>query len=45
MNIDRFSTESGQRFSELLKTQMLMIDGAMGTMIQKHTLEEADFRG
>ena len=45
MNTDAFYTDSGQRFAELLKTQMLMIDGAMGTMIQKHTLEEADFRG
>ena len=45
MNTNAFSTESGQRFAELLKTQMLMIDGAMGTMIQKHKLEEADFRG
>ena len=23
----------------------MIIDGAMGTMIQKHKLEEADFRG
>ena len=23
----------------------MMIDGAMGTMVQKHRLEEADFRG
>ncbi|MBN2162085.1 MAG: methionine synthase [Pontiellaceae bacterium] len=40
-----YTNESGRRFAELLKTQMLMIDGAMGTMIQKHKLEEADFRG
>ncbi len=45
MNTHTFYTDSGQRFAELLKTQMLMIDGAMGTMIQKHKLEEADFRG
>ncbi len=41
----KYTTESGQQFAELLKSQMLMIDGAMGTMIQKHKLEEADFRG
>ncbi len=40
-----YTTERGRQFSERLKTQMLMIDGAMGTMIQKHKLEEADFRG
>lgn len=29
----------------LLESQILIIDGAMGTMIQRHRLEEADFRG
>lgn len=28
-----------------LKQRILVIDGAMGTMIQQHTLSEADFRG
>jgi len=30
---------------ELLKQRILIIDGAMGTMIQRHKLEEADYRG
>ena len=30
---------------ELLQKKILVIDGAMGTMIQRHTLEEKDFRG
>lgn len=30
---------------ELLKKRILILDGAMGTMIQKHRLQEADFRG
>lgn len=30
---------------EILKERILIIDGAMGTMIQRHTLTEADFRG
>jgi 5-methyltetrahydrofolate--homocysteine methyltransferase len=30
---------------ELLKERILVLDGAMGTMIQRHTLTEADFRG
>ena len=29
----------------LLKQRILVIDGAMGTMIQRHTLSEEDFRG
>jgi 5-methyltetrahydrofolate--homocysteine methyltransferase len=40
-----FTAAGGQRFAELLRHQVLMLDGAMGTMIQKHKLEEADFRG
>ncbi len=30
---------------EILKERILIIDGAMGTMIQRHKLEEADYRG
>ncbi|WP_180077270.1 methionine synthase [Acinetobacter sp. YH12251] len=30
---------------ELLAQRILIIDGAMGTMIQRHKLEEADYRG
>jgi 5-methyltetrahydrofolate--homocysteine methyltransferase len=30
---------------ELLKEKILIIDGAMGTMIQRHNLTEADYRG
>ncbi len=29
----------------LLNSKILILDGAMGTMIQKHKLEEADYRG
>ena len=28
-----------------LKEKILIIDGAMGTMIQRHKLQEADYRG
>jgi 5-methyltetrahydrofolate--homocysteine methyltransferase len=37
-----------QRFAALqaaLKSRILVLDGAMGTMIQKHSLTEADYRG
>lgn len=30
---------------EVLKKRILVLDGAMGTMIQRHILEEEDFRG
>jgi 5-methyltetrahydrofolate--homocysteine methyltransferase len=30
--------------SEILKNRILVLDGAMGTMIQRHSLEEEDFR-
>ena len=30
---------------EILKERILIIDGAMGTMIQRHRLEEEDYRG
>lgn len=30
---------------EILKTRILVLDGAMGTMIQRHRLTEEDFRG
>jgi 5-methyltetrahydrofolate--homocysteine methyltransferase len=30
---------------ELLRQRVLILDGAMGTMIQRHKLTEADFRG
>ncbi|HUY03726.1 MAG TPA: homocysteine S-methyltransferase family protein, partial [Rhodocyclaceae bacterium] len=30
---------------DLLKRRILILDGAMGTMIQRHNLSEADYRG
>ena len=34
-----------ERLPELLRERILIIDGAMGTMIQRHQLDEAAFRG
>ena len=31
--------------AEILKKRILVLDGAMGTMIQEYELEESDFRG
>ena len=38
-------TKMRKSINELLKERILILDGAMGTMIQRHTLEEEDFRG
>jgi len=34
-----------QQLHALLEQRILVLDGAMGTMIQRHRLEEADYRG
>jgi len=34
-----------QQLGDLIARRILLLDGAMGTMIQAHELEEADFRG
>src|SRR5438046_9741419 len=33
------------QLADLLATRILVLDGAMGTMVQRHQLTEADFRG
>ena len=37
-------TAKGQVLTDLLQQRIVFLDGAMGTMIQQHKLEEADFR-
>ena len=34
-----------KKIEDIIKDRILILDGAMGTMIQKHKLEEEDFRG
>jgi len=34
-----------QILQSLLEQRILLLDGAMGTMIQKHKLSEEDYRG
>src|SRR5574339_1046158 len=36
---------SENQLREALKSRLLVLDGAMGTMIQRYKLTEADFRG
>ncbi len=31
--------------AEIARKRILILDGAMGTMIQNHKLQEADYRG
>ncbi len=33
------------QLTAILSQRIMLLDGAMGTMIQRHTLDEADFRG
>ena len=34
-----------QTISDIIQQKILILDGAMGTMIQKHKLQENDYRG
>ena len=38
-------TQRLARLPDLLKQRILILDGAMGTMIQRYKLEEQDYRG
>jgi len=38
-------SERGQILRQILAERIVILDGAMGTMIQRHKLEEKDFRG
>ena len=37
--------DATQTLTELLQARVLLMDGAMGTMVQRHELTEADYRG
>jgi 5-methyltetrahydrofolate--homocysteine methyltransferase len=38
-------TARGEQFRALLAQRLVFLDGAMGTMLQRHKLTEADYRG
>lgn len=40
-----YTNSKGKEFADLLKQKIIILDGAMGTMIQKYKLSEEDFRG
>ena len=37
--------DAGPALTELLNNRILVLDGAMGTMIQRYTFSEAEYRG
>ncbi len=37
--------DATETLTELLRSRVLLLDGAMGTMIQRHTFSEAEYRG
>jgi len=39
------NSHTQQQLHAILAKRIMLLDGAMGTMIQRHTLDEADFRG
>ncbi|MFN2375543.1 MAG: methionine synthase [Candidatus Binatia bacterium] len=43
--IDSRWAPRARHFAEALRSRILILDGAMGTMIQSYGLEEADYRG
>src|SRR5689334_17711016 len=43
MNVPAYTR--GARLPEILKERIVILDGAMGTMIQRHALTEEDYRG
>jgi 5-methyltetrahydrofolate--homocysteine methyltransferase len=45
MKKTNYTNNNGKKLVELLQTRILILDGAMGTMIQKYKLTESDFRG
>ena len=41
----RQATQTHQQLKDDLKSRILLLDGAMGTMIQQHKFEEEDYQG
>ncbi len=39
------TSEPAEKLKKLLKNRILLLDGAMGTMVQRHGLDEAAYRG
>src|SRR5690349_13486559 len=45
MSTNTADIATNTRIEEEIKKRILVLDGAMGTMIQRYKLEEADYRG
>lgn len=42
---DKLATQTEMTLHDIIKERILILDGAMGTMIQRYGLQEVDFRG
>src|SRR5437879_12342320 len=42
---EQMVTKAATRLRELLASRIVVLDGAIGTMLQRHRLSEEDFRG
>jgi len=45
MNIPYSNTETASKLLHALEQRILLLDGAMGTMIQRHNLKDSDYHG
>ncbi len=45
MSKEENKNKNNSELADILRERILILDGAMGTMIQQHKLEEADYRG
>jgi 5-methyltetrahydrofolate--homocysteine methyltransferase len=45
MSLNWFNPQRVQQLQQALEQRILILDGAMGTMIQRHDLQEKDYRG
>ncbi len=43
--MSHYTTDRARLFEQLLNEKILILDGATGTMLQRHKLQEADYRG
>ena len=42
---DKINSSASDRLKKLLKSEIIMLDGPMGTMIQSYDLQESDYKG
>jgi 5-methyltetrahydrofolate--homocysteine methyltransferase len=45
LNDYQYFNKVNNKIEDIIKQRILILDGAMGTMIQKHKFQESDYRG